>query len=199
MKPLSTTQQILNWLLICPTDKPMGKGKKIISILLVATIISTVAFYLCASLVALLKYASTDLERAIFALFQVSATSSAAYTIIVTIFQRYKIAAIFDGLSKLYFARENQSIVIECKRRHKHQLLIEICIYCWISDEEKKELYRFLVLANNKSEVIWVWYFKYAIIATVLAASLFISSIAFCLFKYGYLDVGHLYHMHELV
>lgn len=57
---------------------------------------------LVASAAYLLKFMSTDLESALYSLFQVDTLTATGYTNIVLLFSRHKFVAVFDSLSNIF-------------------------------------------------------------------------------------------------
>lgn len=98
MKPLETNQQILTFLCIFPTT---NKCKRRIYIVLSVFLLVIEICGLASSATFVLNHISTDLEEAIYAIFQVAAFSGLIYMIIVTIILRNKIIDFFRTLSKI--------------------------------------------------------------------------------------------------
>lgn len=108
MKPLVTTKKFLTWLCICPLDENSNKSKKLFCIAFSVIFIGNQVVAFAGSLTFFLKYVSIDLEVCLYALFQLAAEVGVMYMIIVAFIHRFKIAALFENLSKIYDESKNR-------------------------------------------------------------------------------------------
>lgn len=104
MKPLKTSQQVMTWLCMCSADESISKMKRIFYAGFTLIVLSLAFLGLLTSIGFLVKYASDDLENALYAIFQVGAYAAMLNSIIVGLINRHRIATIFIELSKLYSA-----------------------------------------------------------------------------------------------
>lgn len=102
MKPLVTNKNVLTWLCILPAQEQTNKRMKLIYIAFTFTLSITCFCGLASSLAFMMEYLSTNLENCLYALFQVAADASAFYMVMVALFLRHKMAALFDNLSEIY-------------------------------------------------------------------------------------------------
>lgn len=102
MKPLVTNAKVLTWLCILPAQEQINRRMKLIYIAFTFTLSITCFCGLVSSLAFMMEYLSTNLEDCLYALFQVAADSSALYMVLVALFLRHKMAALFDKLSEIY-------------------------------------------------------------------------------------------------
>lgn len=106
--PLKTNRRVLTWLCMCPANEATEKWKKIAytSLSITAVLLIVCAFF--ASVAYFGKFASTDLEEALYALFQIIGAVSLLFAITIAYFSRNKIDAIFENLTKIYRKSENR-------------------------------------------------------------------------------------------
>lgn len=107
IKPMPTSQRVLTWLVSYPFDKNTSKRKKIVYVTFAIAVFVIVLCGCAASVVYFWKHVATDLEKAIFALFQIVGTLNALFLVAFSFFQRHKIAAIIGKLSTIYNDRKN--------------------------------------------------------------------------------------------
>lgn len=100
--PLETTRRVLEWICVYPTvvSKRMKMSYAIFSVILFILNLNG----MMASAAYLLKFVSTDLESALYALFQVDALTATGYTNIVLLLSRHRFVAIFDSLNEIFAA-----------------------------------------------------------------------------------------------
>lgn len=116
MKVLATTQQVLTLLCICPIDDSTKKWKKLFYIVFSITVLSILLTQIVASTVFMIKYLSVDLERTLYAVYQIFGWLPIFYSFIIALFLRREISALFIGLSGIY----NECNVFELIQRiHK--------------------------------------------------------------------------------
>lgn len=97
-RPLEMSRRILTWIGVFPVER---KWQKLAQITLNLTLFVLVSVVSVGSAVCYLKFVSTDLEKSLYALAQIVAFTSAAYSIIVTYFIRHRFQPIFDGLYEI--------------------------------------------------------------------------------------------------
>lgn len=102
MEPLVTNRRVMTWLYMCPADESTSKKKRMLS---VAFIFFMTTITLCSSILSVIfivNYLSID------AVYQVSAEAAVSNVIIVAIFMRQRIKAIFTQLSEIYTVSKHQ-------------------------------------------------------------------------------------------
>lgn len=114
MEPLVTTRQVLTWLWMYSDSKTSSIWKKLGQFVsgqlcLISQLLSfagTTAF--------VIKFASVDLEKSLFAFMFVSGHFNAAFSITLAMLSRHKITALFTRLSKIY-----QTSKLKCNKKSK--------------------------------------------------------------------------------
>lgn len=106
--PLKTNRRVLTWLCMCPANEATEKWKKIAYTSLSITAVLLIVCAFLASVAYFGKFASTDLEEALYALFQIIGAVSLLFAIKIAYFSRNKIDAIFENLTKIYRKSENR-------------------------------------------------------------------------------------------
>lgn len=102
MEPLMTNKKVLMWLSVYPFADGASKWKKKLSILLAFYVFISQICSVVASVAFFLKFMSTDLERSLYAIFQVFACSSAAYGVGFAVVMSHEITNTIDKLSEIY-------------------------------------------------------------------------------------------------
>lgn len=108
MIPLASHQRMWTYFCVCPPDKNTSAWTKLVYMLFTFTIFMGNFTPCLASIAFVLKYASTDLEGALHALFQLSAYSSMAYVIVIELLSKREIAALFVKLREIYQKRKGE-------------------------------------------------------------------------------------------
>lgn len=200
MYPLKTTKQVLTWLCVYPasTKTPV----KIIWCILFSVIFCIVNLNgVAASGAYFLKYAASDLESALYALFQVDSLTATAYMNVVLLVSHREIIEIFDGLNQIFDA-SNQSFVlffIHCNQFLVLHIRVAINQRSTILDTDE-DAYRLLAQTNHKCEWLWKFYFKYVMggyCGNLLLAS--VCSVLFCLIFIGSIDRDFLFMPYRLM
>lgn len=106
MKPLSLNRKWLAWHSVYPVKNDESRQKKMARFTFTSTIILANILSIISSVVFFWKFASTDLESALYAVALIIAYSGCLYTVFVTLFMRKKIASIFSSLSQIYDSSE---------------------------------------------------------------------------------------------
>lgn len=119
LSPLKTTKKILIWICVYPlspttTTKSTKYWRMIFFLILNVLNMNG----LIASAVYFLKFASTDLESALYAFFQVDTLAATAYTNIDLLLSRHQIAAIFDELVRIFHTCKYSFIFIFLKKKN---------------------------------------------------------------------------------
>lgn len=120
MKPLPTNQRVLTWLCLLPASANTSNLVKFGYILLTILCIVNITANLAASTVFFMKAVSTEFEKSLFALFQISGGIGVWWMFISVFPLRRNIQGIFEKLSEIY--DESMSFVlfkikkIKCKK-----------------------------------------------------------------------------------
>lgn len=124
MKPLPTNQRVLTWLCLFPASENTSNFVKLGYIVLTFVCITCMTANLIASVAFFIKSVSTELEKSLFALFQIVGSLSVWYMFITVFPSQHKIHAIFRRLSQIYDESKNCFIV---KTNYRfHDTLIEL-------------------------------------------------------------------------
>lgn len=106
MIPLKTNRQVLTWLCVCRPPKTTSEWKKRIFIVFgTAVFVSNIAS-LILDIIFLSKTIKVDLGESYYIMFQIGASSNRTNALIIGIFIRGKINALFDNLTDIYDARK---------------------------------------------------------------------------------------------
>lgn len=101
MRPLHTTELVLTWLCLLPTDKTTSKWVKFGYLLLSVTAITINNSMLIASIVYFLKYPSTG-EAIFFLVFEIIGVIPMIAMMLISYCLRHKIVLIFNKFSQIY-------------------------------------------------------------------------------------------------
>lgn len=102
MKVLARSQQVLMWLCVCPASETTQFKAKYI--LFSFGVLGTLICALASSIVFSIKFASSNLEAALHALFVIAALFTVVISNIIMFFLRKKMMGIFGQLSEIYEA-----------------------------------------------------------------------------------------------
>lgn len=94
---------------MCPADENTRRSTQIFYAIFGLTIFSINLCNISAGTAFVLKFISTDLESALYGVFNAIAPASMMYVMIATLFLRYEIKGIFDKLSRIYDASKQFS------------------------------------------------------------------------------------------
>lgn len=108
MEPLKINQQVLTWLCIFPANEATSKRKKLAYIGLALTTVVSMSIITLGSMVFFVKYVLTDLESALYALFQIFDCGGFLYACLVFYLSRHRIPSIFVNLAEIYRSSKNQ-------------------------------------------------------------------------------------------
>lgn len=103
--PLETTRRVLMWLCVYPTHKKVTNSTKLSYVVFSVILFILNLNGLVASAVYFLKFVVTDLESALYALFQVDTLIATGYANIVLLLSQHEFIAIFDGLDCIFDTR----------------------------------------------------------------------------------------------
>lgn len=104
MNPLQTTKLILTWLCIYPAHQPISNRLKLAHVSVSVLLFIFNLNGLIASVAYFLKFVASDLESALYAMFQADTLMATAYTNIDLLFSKDEIVAIFVGLTGIFNA-----------------------------------------------------------------------------------------------
>lgn len=102
MVPLETTQRILKWYCVIPSDPLTSRWERSAHFALTCMTIVCNWIVIGSSVAFCVKYMLTDMINCLYALFQIMAALPMTNAIIATFFLRQRIAGIFGKLSKIY-------------------------------------------------------------------------------------------------
>lgn len=102
MKPLETNQRVLTWLCGYPPNESTGKSKRIAYIVFTVNVIIAMTLFVAAGANFIYRHISISLEESLFSLFHTLGAVSMLYQCVAIVVLRHELAAIFDGLSKIY-------------------------------------------------------------------------------------------------
>lgn len=102
MKPLVTQQRVLTWFCLCPFPDGTSNWQKLKYIFFSAILITNEISSISSSSAHCLRYISVDLKESLFSLFQIAASSSVLYQIIIALFSKHRIFGIIQGLNRIY-------------------------------------------------------------------------------------------------
>lgn len=102
MKPLAASQQMLTWFCVLPVSKSTIWWRQLLYIIFTGAIFIGHCCSIVSSVAYFIKFISTDLEEALYALFQIVSSASMAYVMIVTPFLRHNIRTLFENLHEIY-------------------------------------------------------------------------------------------------
>lgn len=194
------SQLMLTWLSLCPADEKNSKWKKCCYILFTVTMFLIELIGFICSLAYLLTYVRKDLEKALYSVFQIAATSGVIYAMTAVFFLRHKMSDIFTNLSKIYKASENRFkyCIIQVDIEMFVQFIFHEISFEYI--DENDDSFQFLARANSKCEWIWKMYIKLVLFGfpstTFLAAA---ASVAICWLAKGNFDAKYLFYPLKLM
>lgn len=108
MKPLSTSQVVLSWISALTADAKTSKWRRILFKIVPLILIAGNLTGLASSMVFFLRYVSNDLERSLYALFQIDDQLRMTNAAVVTFLSRHKLQAMFKNLKNIYNARKSK-------------------------------------------------------------------------------------------
>lgn len=178
MKPLATTRQVLTWLCIFQPDNSVGNMKKLLYTVfslglfgfLVCQVISSACFFL--------RFVAVDMETSLYAIYPICSWTSASYVFVVAYISRHKISSLFTELTAIFDTSTSQFF-----RCFHFEFLTDFILH----SAKDKDSVEFLMQGDNKSELIWKDYFKYAVgccgcISTVFGC---VFSLMFSYYTFG--------------
>lgn len=102
MEPLVTNKRFLILFCGCSADEKIVNWQKWVNWTFTLTTFIGFIFGIYASVGFFFAHVSIDLEKSLYAIFQISAMGCAAYLIVFVYFSRRKIAHVFDDLREIY-------------------------------------------------------------------------------------------------
>lgn len=155
MKPLASTQKMFVWLCICPDENVPNRWKKLSYICFAAINLLVLVSALTSSVLFAVKFASTNLPETLGACTQFAGWSTVCYLLLISLFMREKVSAIFTELAVIYntseyFLKNNYSNKIYLKKWN-----------FYLNLDKNKASFQFLEQANNTSEMLCKFFFKY--------------------------------------
>lgn len=177
MVPLNTNRKILMWFLIFPREKNtpslIAFGQYTFAVL--CFIVTTTCFF--ASVIFVNRHIHTDLDSSLFGVLQVSALFSAVFMQVCAHIFRPKIIAMIECFTLFYKSRRFL-FQLRIRLNKKHQTII-------LTDDNNKEMLKFLLKANHRSELVTIFYFKYLIkIYSIGSFIMLICSVGLCFIKH---------------
>lgn len=129
MEPLATNKRLLILFSGYYSKDNIPKWRQRANAFFTFTVFAAIIYGIIVSAAFFLKYVSIDLERSLYAIIQISAMSSAVYTIVFVLFSRRRITTVLDDLAEIYRESEtvhlNQNHNFSLKNKiHKTQLMI---------------------------------------------------------------------------
>lgn len=106
MTPLETNRLILTWLCVYPADKNVTEQYKTLRLLFGIGVFVANLLVFIASIVFLVKFASIDIEEALFTLIQLAGTLNILYVSVIIFVVRHKVVGLFKSLDKIYEQRK---------------------------------------------------------------------------------------------
>lgn len=193
--PLVTNKRWLTWFCVCPLEDSAGVIKKIMCIIFSSIVFAFNVLALIASVAFFLQYVSSNLEKSLYALFQIGSFTCMSYLICIAILLRHKITDLFNSLTKIYEL---------CKKCYSNfyslfNLWISILMKThFISDYPDKPLFHFLNEANKGAEKSWALYIQHVLIGYVLTnAIVSLCSILTCMIVHGRFITTSLYEPYK--
>ncbi|XP_055307926.1 odorant receptor 85c-like [Sitodiplosis mosellana] len=109
MVPLATSRLMLTWHCVCPAGDSTNEWLKLAHVPFISLILIAQWSAVASSFAFFMKFISTDLETALYAVFQMAAFSPAVYSIFVTLLLRRDINDLLDQLSQFYRDASDES------------------------------------------------------------------------------------------
>lgn len=125
MEPLVTNRRVLTWFCMFPADANTSQWKMFVYFLITFVTVSCMTVNLIASIVFFFKFASSDVESALFGMFQICGSFSICYMFIAVYPSRHKVIAVFQRLTGIYRESKHSSEfnwINEKKTFFKHNL-----------------------------------------------------------------------------
>lgn len=107
MKPLATNQMMLTWLCFLPAEAAVSIQQKLAYLMAFLITFGVIVACFIGCWANLLKFLQIDLEKALYAVYEVSAGFGVIFMTLAALFQRYKMNSFFKGLQMIYDERKN--------------------------------------------------------------------------------------------
>lgn len=129
MKPFRTNQQVMTWLCFYPADETTSNWKKLSHISVISVILIAMATIVLASGLFFIRHFSSNLELALYAVFQLSSCGCFLYSCISFLLSRHRVPIIFQNLAKIYRLRKEMRFIR----------------FCYSSTQSNTQFYQFLL------------------------------------------------------
>lgn len=187
------------WTLLCvyPVDEKVSKWKKwavsLFPLISFAAHISLIA----SSIAYILEFVWIDLESCLIAFGQFVAFSPIVFVLPIAFLCRHKIVIVFEKLAEIHNKCEYTWNLF-----FFHKMMEVIKCFCFFSlfiiyftkPDQTMDSYEYLVRANETSEWLWQFYFKFMLCGVSSTIVLMTFSIYMCWLRYGTFDATYLYH-----
>lgn len=107
MRPMETNRRVLTWFCLHPADENTGIMMKLIYAANAFVALSIAFLFFFGSCYYFWMFASTDLEKALGAVWTINGIMAEIYMFIVMLLSRQKIKSAFDALTEIYEASKN--------------------------------------------------------------------------------------------
>lgn len=143
MKVLARSQEVLMWLCVCPAGKKTQF--KATYILFTFGVLGTLILALASSIVFSIKFATSNLEGALHALFVIAALFTVVISNIIMFILRKKMMSIFSQLSEIYTAS------MKCFKQIYESILISIrCFFTFFFGIDRYEERNISIFESNR-------------------------------------------------
>lgn len=102
MRPLSTSQEVLTWLGVFPSEESASLWKKSAYAIVSYTILFANILFLLSAMLYLKQNMLIDVKASLYSAFQILGYSEATYSFVIILFCREKFIASFNRLSEIY-------------------------------------------------------------------------------------------------
>lgn len=102
MIPLKTNRRVLQWFCVYPANESDSLWIRFAYICFALFMLAINIIVIVVSITFFIRFASTNLEEALFTVIQLAGIVTMTYVMIITFFQRFKIIGIFKSLENIY-------------------------------------------------------------------------------------------------
>lgn len=106
MNPLKTSKQVMTWLCFFPADERTSNWKKLSYLALILVILIAMITIVLGSGSFFVRFLASDLELALYAVFQLSSCGPLLYLCNIFLLSRHRISIIFESLTKIHRLRK---------------------------------------------------------------------------------------------
>lgn len=190
MEPMKTTRKVLQWLCMFPLNENQNtNGQRRLYISFTAITLIALSILSAASAAFIAKFVMTDLESALYALFPTSACIGLIYMITIGILSKHKVGCMFKNLSEMYTLCKD---FIRFRSLNSHSNVYKLMSLPNL--DSGKDEFRFLAIANTKSEKMWKYYMIFGVVGHFIGnVIMFVLAIVGCYLAYHRIDVQYLY------